>query len=230
MDSVLREKAVKLRTERELSYSEIKKRLGVSKSTLSYWLKDFPLSEEKIVQLKRLGWKKGEASRERFRNTMAGKRKKLDLEAYKKWCREIKSLDDSHLLIAGLMLYWAEGDKRNATRIGLANTDIDVIEIFVRWVEKFFGVLREQIKIQLHLYEGMNLESEMRFWSKGLGIDREQFYKPEIRKLRKSSFTYKESFRHGTCSVYVMGVQLKRDVAMASKAIIDMMKIKYTGV
>ena len=81
MDSVLREKAVKLRTERELSYSEIKKRLGVSKSTLSYWLKDFPLSEEKIVQLKRLGWKKGEASRERFRNTMAGKRKKLDLEA-----------------------------------------------------------------------------------------------------------------------------------------------------
>jgi len=39
MNSQLREQAVKLRTEKNLSYSEIKKRLDVPKSTLSYWLR-----------------------------------------------------------------------------------------------------------------------------------------------------------------------------------------------
>ena len=36
----------------ELSYSEIKKRLNVSKSTLSLWLRNYPLSKEKINELR----------------------------------------------------------------------------------------------------------------------------------------------------------------------------------
>lgn len=48
MNSQLREQVIKLRTEKELSYAEIRKRLGVPKSTLSYWLREFPLTEEKL--------------------------------------------------------------------------------------------------------------------------------------------------------------------------------------
>ena len=44
------EKALALRKQ-EISYSQIKKILGVSKSTLSDWLHKFPLSEEKIREL-----------------------------------------------------------------------------------------------------------------------------------------------------------------------------------
>ena len=58
MNSQLREKAINLRLKEELSYSEIQKRLHVSKSTLSYWLKDYPLTEEKILELRRKGWSK----------------------------------------------------------------------------------------------------------------------------------------------------------------------------
>ena len=47
MNSLLRQKAIELRKYKELSYSEIRKRLGVPKSTLSYWLADFPLDEKK---------------------------------------------------------------------------------------------------------------------------------------------------------------------------------------
>lgn len=74
MNSQLREQAINLRITEELSYGEIRKRLGVPKSTLSYWLREFPLSEEKILELRRQGWKKNEAKIERFRNAMRKKR------------------------------------------------------------------------------------------------------------------------------------------------------------
>ncbi|GEM_PF-1757964 len=54
----LREKAIKLRVEEKLSYSEIKKRLDVPKSTLSYWLRSYPLSEKRIKKLKKEGREK----------------------------------------------------------------------------------------------------------------------------------------------------------------------------
>ncbi|MBI2639917.1 MAG: helix-turn-helix transcriptional regulator [Candidatus Sungbacteria bacterium] len=41
MKSELREQAVSLRIEEEMSYGEIRKRLGVPKSTLSYWLREY---------------------------------------------------------------------------------------------------------------------------------------------------------------------------------------------
>jgi len=52
MNSQLRQQVITLRTKEELSYAEIRKRLGVPKSTLSYWLREFPLSKEKIKELK----------------------------------------------------------------------------------------------------------------------------------------------------------------------------------
>lgn len=75
MNAHLRTKAITLRTKDRLSYTEIKRRLKVSKSTLSYWLHDYPLKEEEILVLRRTAWKKGEASRERFRSTMREKKK-----------------------------------------------------------------------------------------------------------------------------------------------------------
>jgi len=55
MNSQLREQAIKLRLEKELSYGEIRRRLSVPKSTLSYWLSEIPLSKERILKLRRQG-------------------------------------------------------------------------------------------------------------------------------------------------------------------------------
>jgi len=63
-----REKAIALRKERQMSYSQIKKILKVSKSTLSLWLRNYPLPEEKIKELQKKGWERSEAAIERFRN------------------------------------------------------------------------------------------------------------------------------------------------------------------
>jgi hypothetical protein len=85
----------------------------------------------------------------------------------------------------------------------------------------FLNIDKKKIKIQLHLYENMDLEKEKGFWKKTLGLPKDQFYKPAIRKLQKASFSYRESFRHGTCSVYVNGVEKKREVMAAIQAFLD---------
>jgi hypothetical protein len=100
------------------------------------------------------------------------------------------------------MLYAAEGAKKDLYKINLANTDPAIILFFVTWLNTFFNIQKDDIKFQLHLYENMNTEKETNFWVKTLGINGKQLYKTQIRKLQKNSFTYRESYRHGTCSAY----------------------------
>jgi len=221
MKAQLRQKAVDLRLSQELSYGEIVKQLGVAKSTLSYWLKDFPLTEEKILELRRKNWQASETSREKFRLTMKKRKEEKALEIYEQQKRNFKNLSPRVLWVAGLMLYLGEGDKKNSARIGLANTDVWIIQFFLRWLVKFMGVRKDEIKMELHLYENMDIAKEEKFWQDKLGLPRSQFYKTQIRKLRAGSFSYSESFRHGTCSLLVSGTERKTKLMMSMKAFLD---------
>jgi len=221
MKSQLREQAIKFRLEKEFSYGEIRKRLRVSKSTLSYWLREFPLSEERILELRRQGLKKNEAKIERFRNAMRRKRELKDREIYNKYQKRFNKLSEDVFFIAGLMLYLGEGNKANYNTINLVNTDSRIIKFFIKWMINFFGINKKEIKAELHLYENMNVEKEKKFWGNEIGFPETQFYKPQIRKLQKASFSYKESYRHGTCSIYVMSTEKKREIMMAIQAFVD---------
>ena len=218
MKSNERTEALRLRLELNMSYSQIKERLNLSKSTLSYWLRDFPLSESRIAELKLAGWSNGEASRERFRKTMREKKEKKAELVYKTQLKKLDGLPDIALFVAGLMLYLAEGDKKNIGRISIANTDYRTIKFFLSWLRKFMRVNIASVRVQLHLYENMNINEEFNFWTKALGLSNAQFYKPSIRPVLKNSFNYRESYRHGTCSVYCLSTEKKTELMMAIKA------------
>lgn len=221
MKKNLRTKALELRVKERMSYSAISKKLSVPKSTLSYWLREYPLSEEEILTLRREGWKKGEASRERYRNRMSEKRTQKEQKEYAKWRRYFYNVNKKDLMIAGLMLYLGEGGKKNSSQVSVANTDPRVIELFLHWLETCFSISRTEAKIQLHLYESMNVVKEREFWQNTLRLKEGQFYKSSVRKLKSHSFTYSSTEGHGTCSVYVFGVERKRKVMMAIKAFLD---------
>jgi hypothetical protein len=224
MNSALREKAINLRVKNQLSYSEIRSQLKVSKSTLSYWLREMPLSKEKISELRKKGWSKGEASRERFRATMREKRDQKAGLVYEKQLEKLRNLSSVSLYVAGLMIYLGEGDKKNNYRIGLANTDPFIIKFFIKWLVDFMDVRKDKIRAELHFYENMDFVKEKNFWKKELGFKDSQFYKTQIRKLVKNSFSYSESFRHGTCSLFLQGAEKKTEVMMAIKAFLDIYK------
>ena len=95
----LKNKALELRTQ-GMSYSQIKERIPVAKSTLSVWLKDYPLSEERIREL-RSG---NERQIERCRQTKARKKQdELDC-VYRNVSKEIDSLNKREMFIAGLFI------------------------------------------------------------------------------------------------------------------------------
>lgn len=211
-----KKEALRLRIEEQLSYSEITKRLNVPKSTLSGWLKNYPLSKKKIAMLQH-----SEASREKFRNTMRQKREAREQEVYQTQRKKLGALSRQSVYTAGLMLYLAEGGKTNYSTISLANTDPNVIRFFISWLETFLHIPKSKLKIGLHLYEGMDIAQERAFWKRALSIENAQFYKDQIRPLRKGSFSYNESFRHGTCQVYFHGVKQKMELMLAIKAFFD---------
>ena len=217
----LREQAIKLRLEKKLGYASIAKILPVAKSTLSSWLKNYPLGEERILELRRNNLKNNEAKIERYINSMRKKRELRFKECYDEYLSKFVRVSKESEFIAGLMLYLAEGNKKDDYRIVLANTDSRVIKFHMKWASEFFNIPQKSFRIQLHLYPNMDINKEVGFWKNELHIKDNQFYKHQIRTLQPASFSYRESFRHGTCSVYFSSSEKKRKLTAAISALVD---------
>jgi hypothetical protein len=88
---------------------------------------------------------------------------------------------DTNLKIAGLMLYWAEGTLLGNT-VDLANSNPEIIKIFMRFLREICGVKEERLRIYVYAYEHQDITSIMHFWSKITNVPLTQFTKPFIRK------------------------------------------------
>lgn len=201
-----------------MSYSQIKEKLKVSKSTLSVWLKNFPLSEKRIRELRA----DSPIRIERYRNTMKTKRDAKNKIAYNKIAQRIGVISGREFFIAGLFLYWAEGSKTKPYAIGLTNTNPKMLILFIQWL-KIFDVPKSKLKIHLHLYSDMNIKKQICFWSKVLKVPISQFRKPYIKKTNLSSITYTNGFGQGTCSVIVEDVNIATEVLMGVQYIQDVL-------
>jgi len=216
-----REKALALRIEKEMSYKQIKETLGISKSTLSYWLRDYPLSQKRIKELHKEGARSSEQAIEKYRTTMRLKKEKRHKDTYEVQKKEILPLNKRELFIAGLMLYWGEGTKCRMDSVGISNSDPTVIKFFIYWLTQILSVPREKVKIQIHLYSDMDISKEINYWSHVLKIHKEQFNKPYIKKNSSGRINHKGSFGHGTCLARVGGVELAEKIHMGIKVISD---------
>lgn len=211
-----REKAIALRKEKQMSYSQLKRILKVSKGTLSLWLRNYPLPEERIR-----GLQKNEAVIERIRNTKRLKREKRLKETYESQKTAILPLNKRELLLVGLFLYWGEGTKSRRDALNISNSDPAVIKFFIYWATKILSVPRNKIKIQLHLYNDMEINKETEYWSNILAIPIKQFNRPYIKKTSSKRINHKGSFGHGTCQVRAGNTLLAEKIFMSIKTISD---------
>mgnify|MGYP006056923607 CR=1 FL=1 len=180
-----------------MSYSAIKEKLDISKSTLSYWLSDLPLSRNQINALRAHSPKRIE----KFRNTMREKKEKRIGEMFRIVSKEVGTFTQRELFIAGFFLYWAEGGKTKHYNITLSNTDPSMLRFYLKWVYSL-GVPKEKIKVRLQLYSDMNIEKEIQFWATKLTVKSTQFKKPYIKESKLLDLTQK-GFGHGTCNISV---------------------------
>ncbi|MBX2866390.1 helix-turn-helix domain-containing protein [Candidatus Kaiserbacteria bacterium] len=207
-------KAIRLRKQ-GLSYSQIKEKLGVGKGTLSAWLRDMPLSRERLYELQ-----KNEAVIEKIREAKRRTRNQRLEEVYQKVSKDLGALSERDLLIAGFFLYWGEGGKSQDYSSTFTNTDPSMIRCYLRWIE-LLGIPKSQISVRLHLYSDMSIRREISFWSRETGIPRRFFRKPYIKESKYSDITF-TTFGHGTCDISVSGRDITEYVSQGLKRLSEM--------
>jgi AcrR family transcriptional regulator len=151
-----------------LPLAEIAARVGVSKSSVSLWVRDVEF-EGPLVRTVR--------GRRRDPNALQ-RRKQGEIERLLEEGRvRIGRLSEREFLVAGVALYAGEGTKGDG-RVRFVNSDPRMVVFFCTWLRHFFEVDESRIRLALHLHQGLDLEAAMAYWSALTGIPEAQFTQP----------------------------------------------------
>ncbi|MEI7891062.1 MAG: helix-turn-helix domain-containing protein [bacterium] len=204
-------KAIELRKKGD-SYSMIVEKLGVSKSTLSSWLKEIPYKPNKKVweRIKSGPLKSGKIKHNK---------KVSDIARIKKAAREeLGKISKRDLWMLGLGLYLGEGTKSYEI-IRIINSDPQIIKMSILWFKRICKLKNSNITIAIHLYPDNDIHESLTYWSKKVNIPLVQFRKTQVdRRLEKSQMK-KFKLPHGTAHVTInsngnpdFGVNLHRKI------------------
>lgn len=181
------EEALRLRRN-GLSYRKILEKLKVSKSSLSVWLKDSPLTErEKRLLHDR---NKGNISKGRIRAAAVHRDQRLERERllFSEAKQEFARYKLDPFFVLGVSLYWAEGVKRWSS-YAFVNSDYEMMQLMVSWMESFLGIDRRTMNARLYIHKLYAHERCEEFWAKQTGIPLENFrqtiYKPSGLGVKK---------------------------------------------
>lgn len=190
------------------SYSEIRKKVKVSKGTLSLWLRDIkliPVQEKRLyVTLRRRNAYRGAKVQQKRRQERT---RQIINEAKK----EVKYLFKNPLFLSGLMLYWAEGDKSDErAEVKFSNSDPAMIEFMMKWFRKICKVPEEKFRIALYIHELFCRKDIEQYWSKIINIPLTQFYRTQVKPT--SLKHRKNRLYDGTCAIRISDRDLFRRI------------------
>jgi hypothetical protein len=131
-----------------MSVKEIARTVGVAPSSVSLWVRDVPLTAEQLSSLRQRNPAYNNQLRGATRNKERARARRL--ESQEQGRAMARNADP--LFIAGVMLYWAEGDKSSKNAARLSNADPEVLRLFVRFLRECFGVRDEQMALTCNLF------------------------------------------------------------------------------
>lgn len=77
---------------------------------------------------------------------------------------------DKELLLSGLMLYWAEGSRRNKHIIQMANLDYRLLLLFTEFLKRICGLKKHKLCLSVQLYRRFDKGRVKNYWSRKLGV------------------------------------------------------------
>lgn len=165
-----------------LSYREIRQKtpFTISKSTLSHWCKDIELAakqKDRLDSLLRDGSYRGRLLGSKTNQT---RRIKEVAEIKEKAIQQVVFMTENEFWLSGLMLYWAEGNKRHS--VGVSNSDPELIRLMMKWFRSICKVRDERFKIHLNIHSGQDDIQIKKFWSAIIEIPVSQFGKSYIKE------------------------------------------------
>lgn len=112
---------------------------------------------------------------------------------------------EKELKVAGLMLYWGEGGKRNSKGIDFANSDPKMITIFLIFLRNTYQINEKRLRVYLYSYNSLPTQELITYWSNITQIPTTQFTKPYIRA--KSNVKH-DKMQHGLIHIRYADLRL----------------------
>ena len=177
----LRAKARDLR-EQGFAYHQIAAELGVSKSSVSLWVRDLPRPErlsyeecrKRSAEGSRRYWEKERPAREARRESVRAAA-----------AADVGPLTDREILIAGAIAYWCEGTKSKPyirrDRVIFVNSDPALIRFFLRFLE-VAGIGPDRLIFRVQIHESADVESASKFWLRVTGARPDQFRRTSLKR------------------------------------------------
>jgi hypothetical protein len=192
-------KAIKLR-KKGFSLNEIRKVVGVSKGTVSLWVKNVLLTNAQKQNLLKKGFEAEIVERRRqtrlFKENL---RRQIIVESAKK---EVKKISKKELWLIGIMLYWAEGGKTQRGLVRFSNSDPEMIKIMMKFFRHICKVPEKKFRCYIHIHPHLNFRKAEQYWSQITKVPLKQFFKT-YRKLNKFSQNKRDTLPFGTLDIYV---------------------------
>jgi transcriptional regulator with XRE-family HTH domain len=190
------------------SVKEIERELGVSRGSVSLWVRDVPLGPE---QRKRL------VERIRRGPMVAAERKAAAARAV----RQTYQVEGrrfarrrGEMYAAGCMLYWAEGAKaRNYVK--LANSDPELVVFFAAFLREHFGIAPEMMTIRCNLFAD-HIDQQRaieNYWLERLRVPQSRLRKSAVNVYSKySQKKRKNRLPYGTCELSVYSTRIVQTI------------------
>ncbi len=164
------------------TYNEIAAELGVSKSSISLWVRDLPRegrlsyeeSRKRNDEGRRRYWEEERPVREAARQAIS------DAAA-----AEIGRLTDREILMLGAIAYWCEGAKNKPhhryDRVSFINSDPGLIRFFLRFLE-VAGVEPKDLVFRVMIHESADSQASHLFWQEITRADPSLFGNPTFKR------------------------------------------------
>ena len=205
--------AENLRRDQGLSYNEINKITGISKSTLSSWLRDIPLTAEQEARL--------QARLLRNRATFAARALPINRERYRRAREEayragakiVEGLPEDKAVaeVAFAMLYLGDGSKTSGT-VRMGSVSPNILKYFVQALIQLYNIDVNRLSCRLHVIEAAREQEEQLtwYWMERISLPRENFRRTTYDKRSKAR-TVTDDY-HGVCVVTYSDVYLQQRI------------------
>ena len=174
--------------------------LGVSKSTVSLWVRDIALDEEHRRAL--------EAANPVIDGRQVGQRawsraRRAERRRAQEHGRELARRRDP-LHCAGCMLFWGEGSKERNS-VTFTNADVDMLRFFLRFLSESYGVADEAVRLRAncHLGNGLSLGEIEEWWLTQLGLPSSCLRTSTVNRASRASKGVRRPLLHGTAQLRV---------------------------
>jgi Homeodomain-like domain-containing protein len=142
---------------------QIADELGVSKSSVSLWVRDVPFTPSK----RRWG-------PQRRPNPASFRKQREIAECDAEGKQLVDTLSSDAFFAAGIALYAGEGAKTDGS-VKFANTDPAMIEFFCAWLRAFFVIDESRLRVSVYLHDGLDADAARAHWSQVTGVPVAQF-------------------------------------------------------